>query len=110
MTVKIISKCVKIISLIVFPMCFIVKNIFILVDFFSDKISFVLIIPKSSRRAALKIVNAPETFCAGRGAALRRFVFSPLLKKAIKGRDVMPARIEQRKGRSSRCAPCVIVS
>ncbi|MFW5566935.1 MAG: hypothetical protein ACOCNS_00320 [Bacteroidales bacterium] len=53
--------------------------------FFSGQISLFLIIPKLSRRAALTIVNAPETLCAGRGAALRIFVFSGFSTKGAKG-------------------------
>ena len=59
MSGKIISKIVKIISLIVFTKCFIVKIFLIFVEFFSEQILFVLIISKSSRKAALTIANAP---------------------------------------------------
>lgn len=59
MTVKIISRIVKIISLIVFAMCFIVKICLIFVDYFSEENSIVLIISKSLRRAALTIANVP---------------------------------------------------
>ena len=59
MTVKIISRIVKIISLIVFAMCLKVKISLIFVDYFSEQNSFVLIISKSLRRAALTIANVP---------------------------------------------------
>ena len=85
MTVKIISKPVKICSFIIFTKCFKVKTSLIFVVFFSGQISLFLIIPKLSRRAALTIVNAPETLCAGRGAALRIFVFSGFSTKGAKG-------------------------
>ena len=58
MTVKIISKPVKICSFIIFPMCRIVKISSVFVEICSEQISIVLIIPKSSRRAALTIANA----------------------------------------------------
>ena len=57
--VKIISKLVKICSFIIFPKCFKVKIALIFVEFFSEQILFVLIISKSSRKAALTIANAP---------------------------------------------------
>ena len=85
MTVKIISKPVKICSLIIFPKCFIVKISLIFAGIIKEQISVVLIIPKLSCRAALTIVNAPETLCAGRGAALRIFVFSGFSTKGAKG-------------------------
>ena len=56
--VKIISKLVKICSLIVFPRCLKVKIYLIFIEFFSEQISIVLIIPKLSRRPALTIANA----------------------------------------------------
>ena len=59
MSGKTISKIVKIISLIVFTKCFIVKIFLIFVEFFSEQIFFVLIISKSLRKAALTIANAP---------------------------------------------------
>ena len=59
MSGKIISKIVKIIALIVFTKCFIVKLFLIFVEFFSDQIFLSLIISKSSRKAALTIANAP---------------------------------------------------
>ena len=49
---------VKIISLIVSPMCFIVKISLIFVDYFSEQNSIVLIISKSLRKVALTIANA----------------------------------------------------
>lgn len=58
MTVKIISKPVKICSFIIFPKCFIVKNSLAFVEFFKVQISIALIIPKSLRRALLTIANA----------------------------------------------------
>ena len=59
MTVKIISRIVKIISLIVFAMCLKVKISLIFVDYFSKQNPIVLIISKSLRRAALTIANVP---------------------------------------------------
>ena len=56
--VKIISKGVKICSFIIFPMCLKVKIYPISIEFFSEQISIVLIIPKLSRRIALTIANA----------------------------------------------------
>ena len=50
---------VKIISLIVSPMCFIVKISLIFVEFFSEQNSIVLIISKSLRRAVLTFANEP---------------------------------------------------
>ena len=58
MTVKIISKPVKICSLKIFPKCFIVKTSLAFVEFFKMQISIALIIPKSLRRALLTIANA----------------------------------------------------
>ena len=59
MSVKIISKLVKICSFIIFPKCFKVKISLIFVEFFSEQIFLSLIISKSSRKAALTIANAP---------------------------------------------------
>ena len=78
MTVKIISKLVKICSLIVFTMCLKVKISSVFVRIFKERISLLLIIPKLSRRTALTIVNAPETLCAPREAALTSFAFLAL--------------------------------
>ena len=75
MTVKIISKLVKICSLIVFLRCWIVKISSVFVRIFKERISLLLIIPKLSRRTALTIVNAPGTLCAPREAALTSFAF-----------------------------------
>ena len=61
MTVKIISKPVKICSLIVFPRCFKVKIYLIFSVFSTEQISIVLIIPKLSRRIALMNANAKST-------------------------------------------------
>ena len=73
MTVKIISKFVKICSLIVSPRCFIVKNSMIFVEISTEQISIVLIIPKLSRRIALMNANAKSTLCAGSGATVYFF-------------------------------------
>ena len=73
MTVKIISKPVKICSFIIFTKCFKVKISLIFAEFFSEQISLFLIIPKSLRRAALTIANALSTLCAGNEAALTCF-------------------------------------
>ena len=59
MSVKIISRLVKICPFIVFTMCFIVKIISFFVGIFSEQIFLSLIISKSLRRAALTIANAP---------------------------------------------------
>ena len=73
--VKIISKLVKICSFIISPKCFIVKFFIKIIRILSEQISIVLIIPKSLRRAALTIANAPFTPCAERRAALTSFAF-----------------------------------
>ena len=78
MTVKIISKLVKICSLIVFLRCWIVKISSVFVRIVKERISLLLIIPKLSRRTALTIVNAPGTLCAPREAALTSFAFLAL--------------------------------
>ena len=77
MTVKIISKLVKNISLIVFTKCLKVKNTLILAEIISEQISAVLIIPKLSSELALTIANAPFTICAERGATLTSFALLP---------------------------------
>ena len=77
MTVKIISKLVKIFSLIIFTKCLKVKNALILAVIFSEQISAVLIIHKLSSELALTIANAPFTICAERGATLTSFVLLP---------------------------------
>ncbi|MGM9692183.1 MAG: hypothetical protein ACI3X6_03140 [Alloprevotella sp.] len=74
MTVKIISRLVKICSLIVFPMCFEVKNSMIFAEIFSEQISTILIIPKLSSKLALTVANAPFTICAESKAALTGFI------------------------------------
>ena len=74
MTVKIISKPVKICSFIIFTKCFKVKIFFKIVRFISEQIFVTLIIPKSLHRAALTIANALSTLCAGKEAALTCFV------------------------------------
>ena len=75
MTVKIISKPVKICPFIVFPMCLKVKILMLFAEFFSEQIFFVLIISKSSCCIALTIANAPRTLCADSCVALTSFVF-----------------------------------
>ena len=57
MTVKIISRIVKIISLIVLAMCLKVKISLIFVDYFSEQNSIVLIISKSLRHTGLMNAN-----------------------------------------------------
>ena len=74
MTVKIISKPVKICPFIVFPMCFKVNITLIFAEIISEQISIVLIIPKLSRRAALTIANAPFTIHAEVHSALTSFI------------------------------------
>ena len=78
MTVKIISKLVKICSLIVFLRCWIVKISSVFVRIFKERISLLLIIPKLSRHTTLTIVNAPGTLCAPCEAALTSFAFLAL--------------------------------
>ena len=73
MSVKIISKLVKICSFIIFPKCFKVKISLFFVEIFSEQIFLSLIIYKSLRRAALTIANAVFTLCAGGEAALTSF-------------------------------------
>ena len=75
MTVKITSKPVKICPFIVFPMCLKVKILMLFAEFFSEQISIVLIIPKSSCCIALTIANAPRTLCADSCVALTSFAF-----------------------------------
>ena len=75
MTVKIISKPVKICSEIVFAKCFKVKISLKSAGIFSEQIFVSLIIPKSLHRAALTIANAPRTLCAGSKGALTGFCF-----------------------------------
>ncbi|MCI6823125.1 MAG: hypothetical protein MR881_06535 [Bacteroidales bacterium] len=76
MSVKIISRLVKICPFIVFTMCLKVEFSSVSVEIFSEQISAFLIIHKSFRRAALTIANAVFTLCAGREAALTSFGFS----------------------------------
>ena len=78
MSVKIISKPVKICSFIIFPMCFIVKISLKSAGIFSEQISAVLIIPKLLSELALTNANAKSTICAERGTALTRFAFLEL--------------------------------
>ena len=80
MTVKIISKLVKICSFIIFPKCFIVKISLFFVEIFSKQIFLSLIIYKSSRRAALTIANARFTLCAESQTALTGFIVLVSLK------------------------------
>ncbi|MDD6498559.1 MAG: hypothetical protein PUF44_00440 [Bacteroidales bacterium] len=77
MTVKIISKPVKICSFIIFPRCLKVKIFFDFIGICTEQILLFLIIRKSSRRTALTIANAPRTLCAESEAALTRFFLSP---------------------------------
>ena len=80
MTVKIISKPVKICPFIVFPMCLKVKILMLFAEFFSEQIFFVLIISKSSCCIALTIANARFTLCAESQTALTSFVCLVSLK------------------------------
>ena len=80
MTVKIISKLVKICSFIIFPKCFIVKISLFFVEIFSKQIFLSLIIYKSLHRAVLTIANARFTLCAESQTALTSFVFLVSLK------------------------------
>ena len=75
MSVKIISRLVKICLGIIFTMCLKVEFSSVSVEIFSEQISAFLIIHKSFRRAALTIANAVFTLCAGREAALTSFEF-----------------------------------
>ncbi|MGM9693332.1 MAG: hypothetical protein ACI3X6_08995 [Alloprevotella sp.] len=83
MTVKIISKSVKICSLIVFTKCLKANIALIFVKIFSEQFFLSLIILKSSRKAALTIANAPSTLCAGKKAALTSFVFLFTIQTAL---------------------------
>ena len=80
MTVKIISKLVKICSFIIFPKCFIVKISLFFVEIFSKQIFLSLIIYKSLHRAVLTIANARFTLCAESQTALTSFAFLVSLK------------------------------
>ena len=73
MAVKIISKLVKICSLIVFTMYLKVIIFSDFIEIFKEQISVFLIIPKLSRRVALTIANAKSTLCVGRGTTLTSF-------------------------------------
>ena len=73
MTVKIISKPVKICSFIIFPMCFIANIFFVFIEICSEQNSLSLIIYKSSRRIALTIAKAKMPLCAESKAALTSF-------------------------------------
>ena len=75
MTVKIISRLVKICSLIVFTMYLKVIIFSDFIENFSEQISIILIIPKLSRRPALTIANVSRTLCADSCAALTSFAF-----------------------------------
>ena len=77
MTVKIISKPVKICSFIIFPRCLKVKIFFDFIGICTEQILLFLIIPKPSRHITLTIANAPRTLCAESEAALTRFFLSP---------------------------------
>ena len=90
MTVKIISKPVKICPFIVFPMCLKVKILMLFAEFFSEQIFFVLIISKSSCCIALTIANAPRTLCADSCVALTSFVFP--IGEVDEGRGVLVGR------------------
>ena len=82
MTVKIISKPVKICSEIIFPRCFIVKNSMIFVEISTEQISAVLIIPKLLPEVVLTIATAPRTLCAGSAKALTSFAPPRLCSRA----------------------------
>ena len=76
MTVKIISKPVKICSFIIFPKRLKVKISLIFAEIFLEQIFVVLIIHKSSRRAALTIANALPMLCAGSEGGINKFCIS----------------------------------
>ncbi|MDY4664137.1 MAG: hypothetical protein SPC28_08055 [Alloprevotella sp.] len=101
MTVKIISKPVKICSEIIFTRCCIAKNSLFFVEIFSEQISLSLIIPKSSRHVALTIANAPLTLCAESEAALTRFFLFPSIQPAPPARK--PRRGGGKKARKCAC-------
>ena len=82
MTVKIISKPVKICSEIIFARCFIVKNSMIFAGIIKEQISVVLIIPKLLPEVVLTIANAPRTLCAGSAKALTSFAPPRLCSRA----------------------------
>ena len=75
MSVKIISRLVKICLGIIFTMCLKVEFSSVSVEIFSEQIFLSLIIYKSLRRAALTIANAVFTLCAGGEAALTSFEY-----------------------------------
>ena len=88
MTVKIISKLVKICSLIVFTRYLEVIIFSDFIEIFKEQISAFLIILKLSRRVALTIANAKSTLCAERGTALTSFgdfIFSVALGTCLPG-------------------------
>ena len=91
MTVKIISKPVKICSLIVSPRCFIVKNSLIFAGIIKEQISVVLIIPKLLPKVVLTIANAPLTLCAGSAKALTSFAPPRLCSRAACAGNRAPA-------------------
>ena len=82
MTVKIISKPVKICSFIIFTKCFKVKISLIFAEFFSEQIFVSLIIPKLLPKVVLTIANAPRTLCAGSAKALTSFAPPRLCSRA----------------------------
>ena len=73
MTVKIISKSVKICSEIIFTRCLKVKIFFDFIGICTEQISLFLIILKSSRRIALTFAKAKMPLCAESKAALTSF-------------------------------------
>ena len=75
MTVKIISKTVKICSLIIYAKCFIREIFFKIVRMITGQISFFLIIPKILPGMVLMIANAKVSLCAGRSSALTSFCY-----------------------------------
>ena len=90
MSVKIISKLVKICSFIIFPKCFIVKISLIFAGIIKEQISVVLIIPKLLPEVVLTIANAPRTLCADSCVALTSFVFP--IGEVDEGRGVLVGR------------------
>ncbi|MDY4663708.1 MAG: hypothetical protein SPC28_05875 [Alloprevotella sp.] len=96
MTVKIISKPVKICSEIISPRCFIVKNSMIFVEISTEQISAVLIIPKLLPEVVLTIANAPRTLCAGSAKALTSFAPPHLCSRAACAGNRAPGAVKFR--------------
>ena len=71
-------------------MCFIVNTSLIFAKYLKSKIPVVLIIPKSPRRAALTIANAPFTLCAESADGINKFYLSSIKKQKRRGARCFP--------------------